>query len=406
MALADTGKAIGKVTKLLIECLGARTRLTVTEGRTEPSANSSSTKNNKLNIFLYEALFDPSLKNISLDEGQPPPLWLVLKYLMTAFDKDGYTDTVQAHEYLGQGICALQELSFLLVHNKLPIDVVEALSPNPEPLKITFDEVSSELLSKLMQGSDEKYRFSIGFQVRPVMIVTREPPSYSLLVGVDYTKPKPGVIGEEGIHLDLLPSLGPKITRVEPSKFEVHNSQSPSAITIFGSDLNLSNLSVSLGAATLTIAHQRPDRLECTVDGNISISAGSHPLSIVQTLPSGRKRRSNLLIGELLPTLSTATPSSLKLTKQQKPNSPVFILGEIEMTGFLLGSKTDDIFVALFRNGRVEKVFDTFTTNESQQKLTLKIAKSDAVPPGKYLVILRVNGQQAKQSPKVDLTVP
>ncbi len=182
MALAETGKAIGKVTQLLNDHLQNRTNIDVTVGKPEDAAK----RKNTFNLFLYEALFDASLKNVTLDEGKPPPLWLVLKYLLTSFDKEGDSDSKEAHELLGEGIRVLQELSYLPLSTDTKIR--SALEDNPEPLKITFDEVSSELLSKLMQGSDETYRFSIGFQVRPVMIATAEPPSYSLLVGVDYTK--------------------------------------------------------------------------------------------------------------------------------------------------------------------------------------------------------------------------
>jgi len=216
MALADTGKAIGKVTELLRQHLEHKTGkigIDVTVGRPEPSTNSNSSAKPRLNLFLYEALFDPTMKNIALDEGQSPPLWLVLKYLITAFDDDGKSDTGPAHENLGEGLRALQELSFLPLSSiVLPADIAAALGDNPEVLKITFDEAPSELLSKLMQGTDEKYRFSMSFQVRPVMIAAGVAPAYSLLVGVDYTESPPEEIGEAGIQIPVVPSLGPNIT--------------------------------------------------------------------------------------------------------------------------------------------------------------------------------------------------
>ncbi|MFQ5793439.1 MAG: Pvc16 family protein [Candidatus Bipolaricaulia bacterium] len=395
MALADTELAIGKVSDLLIEHLSAETNLSIKVGRPEPAPG---TDGERLNLFLYEALFDPSLKNLPFDEGQPAPLWLVLKYLMTAFDEAGDSDSVKAHENLGKGIRALQKLSYLPLHT-----TIDALKDNPEILKITFDEASSELLSKLMQGSDEKYRFSISFQVRPVMIATDELPSYSLLVGVDYTESPIEVIGEAGVQIPVIPSMGPKITHISPSKFEVN-----STLTILGSDLDLSGLSVCLGPAELAVTAQQPDKLECLVDETIEngsvISAGSHPISVVQTLLTGRRRSSNLLIGDLLPTLTDAVPNSLQHDDLADPDSDVF--GNIDMTGVLLGTEEDDIFVALYRDGSTVKVFDEFTTDPSQNTLTLAIKQEDAVPPGKYRVILRVNGQQSKNSPEVELIVP
>jgi hypothetical protein len=402
MALADTYQAIGKVTMLLHEHLVHKTDLPVTVGRPEPGSNGGGQGGPRLNLFLYEALFDPSLKNVPLDEGQKPPLWLVLKYLITAYDELGHSDTILAHEQLGKGLRALQELSFLsLSAIALPADILPALKDNPEVLKITFDEASSELLSKLMQGSDEKYRFSMAFQVRPVMIAPAAPPDYSLLVGVDYTATPPAVIGEEGIHLEVLPSMGPLIDEIMPSRFEVKDT-----ITVKGANLDLSGLSLRLGQASLAVTAQRPDRLQAKVNGGITggtiLSAGSQVLAVVQSLSGGRSRSSNLLVGGLLPTLKTAAPSGLLLAATPPPR----VYGDIIMTGTLLGRQEDDLFVALYQEGQAVKVFDApFTFSPGQTGLTLHIPDTLAVPPGSYRLILRINGQQARQSPTVGLVV-
>lgn len=404
MARADTGKAIGKVTKLLQDSLSKI--YPTTAGRPEPSNGSG----HRLNIFLYEALFDSSLKNTPLDEGQPAPIWLVLKYLLTAFDDNGESDTAQAHEYLGEGVRALQELNFLFPN----ASTIAFLGDNPEPLKISFDETPSDLLSKIMQGSDEKYRFSIGFQVRPVMIAMGEPPSYNLLVGVDYTKSPLVTIGEKGVKIPVIPSMGPTITSISPSKFEVG-----STLTIFGSDLNLFGLSVMLGSAELAVTAQRQDRLECFVDGAIkgggAISAGSHPVSVVQILPTGRRRSSNLLVGNLLPDLSSAEVVAGSFTLAAPPPATPKVFGNIDLTGRLLATKTDDILVALYKDGHTVRLLDEefdFTVAQPPpppvpplSRIRLKMKNRDAVTPGKYRIILRINGQQAKNSPEVNLIV-
>lgn len=404
MALADTTKAIGVVTELLKDRLTNRTSLPVTVRRIEEAATTSNPAGKKLNLFLYEALFDPSLKNVSLGQGQPPPLWLVLKYLLTAFDDVQDSDTVQAHEYLGEGIRALQELSFLPL-TALPGGVIDALTDNPEPLKVTFDETPSDLLSRLMQGSDERYRFSIGFQVRPVMIATREAPTYSLLVGIDYMTDPNQEIGEDGIQLTVTPSMGPQLTEVTPSKFEADPDPNLHTVLILsGSNLNLSGLAVKLGPATLAvIPPPQPDNLRCRVDGAIAdgrvISAGSHPLSVDQTLPTGRHRASNLLIADLMP----------KLTKAEfQPPAAPGTQGSIALEGVLLGREDDDILVSLYQDGRIVRTFDEVTvvpaaaTDPEQTGLVLTLG-TGAIQSGKYRVILRVNGQQAKASPEVDI---
>lgn len=400
MALANSTQAIGAVTKAIADRLKARTTLDVSVGRPEPPSSTAAGK--RLNLFLYEIQFDGCLKNVPLDEGQRPPLWLVLKYLLTGFDQDGKTtETFDAYDNLGAGIAALQELNFL------PVTAIAALGDNPEHLTITFDEAPTDLLSKVMQGSDEKYRLSVAFQVRPVMIAPAEPPSYSLLVGIDYTPPVT-IVGEAAIHIPVLPSLGPSITEIIPASFELN-----STVTILGTDLHLPNLSINLGPVVLPVTMQQPDRLQFVVRDDIAtgdaISAGSLPVSVSQLLPTGRRRSSNLLVGQLVPTLTTAAILAGSLqTVATVPPTVGWKFATIVLTGKLLGADfIDEFYLALFRDGTTVKLFDALTDNsppgppQTERRFAMK--KADAVPPGEYLVLYRVNGQQARQSLPIDL---
>lgn len=395
MALADTGKAIGAVSQLLRDRLLARLAGTVSNVRIgKPEMSGEGITNPRLNLFLYEIQIDPHLRNRSLDPGQSTPLWLVLKYLLTAFDEGGDSDSIESHEYLGEGMRVLQELSFLPLIS-LPPDVFQALNSNPEALKITFDPTSSELISKLMQGAEDKYRCSIGFEVHPVMIATAELSSYSLLVGVDYVKNT--IIGAKGIQIPVLPSMGPKIDAIAPLKIApplpavFPDTPQPSILTIRGNNLALSNLTVRLGPVELPIVAKSPDTLKCELNGNISdgtvISAGSHPVCVVESLPNGKARSSNLLVASLLPVITGATFSGGNL---------------LNLEGFLLGKASDDVFVALYQNGKTVRVFDKFVEigpgPPAQTQLQVEITDPS---PGSYRVILRVNGQQAQNSPEV-----
>ena len=405
MSLAETSKAIGKVTDAISQRLFDRTGITVSVGRPEPPTNVTAA--NRLNLFLYEVQFDGSLKNVPLDEGQRPPLWLVLKYLLTAFDADGTTsDSVKAYENLGDGVRALQELSEFPLTPGLPVAIVDALKDNPEDLKITFDEAPTELLSKVMQGSDEKYRLSVAFQVRPVMLAAAELPSYSLLVGIDYTTMT--TIGERGVKIPVIPSMGSTITDVSPSSFELGQT-----VTLRGDDLHLSGLSVKLGPVELPVTMQKPDRLQFVVRPDLVtpavISAGSHPIIVTQLLTNGKKRSSNTLIGHLRPTLATAVIFGAINTVAIPPPPLGWRFGTIDITGQLLGKNdVDDFYLALYQSGATFSLLDsqndTSPVGAPQTQRRFLMNQLDAVPPGKYLVIYRVNGQQAPQSFEVDLT--
>jgi hypothetical protein len=405
MALGDSARAIGAVTRLLQEHL-IRRAFAVSVGKPE-QANATDT-NAKLNLFLYETAIDASLRNVPLQDDQPPPLWLTLKYLLTAFDDAESSDSADAHELLGRGLSALHELNFLRLDAAVGFDVRRALENSPEPLKITFDEAPADLLSKIMQGTDERYRLSMAFQVRPVMIVPAEPPSFALLVGVDYTQAPPAIVGRDGVGLATLASLGPRLAVVEPSAFEPGD-----VLTLTGDDLHLAGLECRLHGVQLVILGQQPDRLTVRAEGALidgltegpivaggAISAGEHVLQVRQLMPNQRFRSSNLLSGRLLPVVSAAT---------------IDAAGALIVTGALLGTWSDDVLVAFTRDGTLVRVFEAgpepppaaaaLTVQPAADQQTLTIAGVQAeFPVGEYRVLVRVNGQQARISPTVTIS--
>src|SRR5262245_1909346 len=247
MPLVDSSRAIGAVTGLLAQRIELLTGRNVTIGRPEPPG-ANGIANPRLNLFLYEAVFDGNLRNTALDEGQDAPLWLVVRYMITPFDDDGESDTADAYRVLGDGLRALQSLALLPVAGLQPEDQA-ALDPNPQALRLTFNEAPSSLLSTLMQGTDEKYRFSMCFEVRPLMIAAAAPGAYSLLIGVDYTGPPGTEAANGGVALAVEPTLGPLIDRVTPSSFKAGDPP----VRIDGTDLDIGDLGVLLGPVLLPL---------------------------------------------------------------------------------------------------------------------------------------------------------
>jgi hypothetical protein len=387
MSLAHSTTAIGAVTRLLQDHL-LRRSFQVSIGKPEDAIDTDSNAP-KLNLFLYEAAFDPQLRNTPLRDAEPPPLWLVLKYLLTAFDSSEGSDSPIAHDLLGQGMAALHELNFLRLDPAVDLTVRRALENNPEPLKLTFEESNLDLLAKIMQGNEERYRLSVAFQMRPVMIVPASLPRSSLLVGVDYTTAPETIIGRDGVQIDVIPSLGARLTRLEPDRVEVGAS-----LTVFGDDIAGTNMEVVLGNVALTVVERHVDRLVVTAEGSpgtpiasgTTLSAGEMPLVVRRRLSPTRTRSSNLLALRLLPTLTGATLAG----------------SDLQLQGLLLGGDTDDVIVVFYRpaDGATVRMFDTVTAAADQQTLTVPGAAT-AVPAGTYRVILRVNDQQAKASPTV-----
>jgi len=388
MAQVDSQRAIGAVTKLLREHLN-RQGFDVAVGKPEDAADSNTTA--KLNLFLYEITIDGAMRNTALEEGKPPPVWMVLRYLLTAFDDAEDSDSPDAHELLGRGLMALDGLNYLRLDSAVALDVRRALEMNPEPLKITFEDSTTDLLSKLMQGSDESYRLSAAVQVRPVLLMPAAREPSSLLVGVDYSQSPAAEIGTEGIGIDVIPSLGPVLERVEPASVAPGES-----FTIHGMDLHLGGLEAVLGGQVLRVVAQTPDTMTVEADGTPtdggatgpiaagnSISAGEHPLSVRRVVGSGKLRSSNMIGLGLQPVVTGAALAGADLT----------------LTGQLLGSAADDIVLTLMQEGAPVASFETAVPTDNQQSVTITGVTS--VGAGTYLAILRVNGQQARIAPLV-----
>lgn len=385
MVLANTGRAIAAVTQTLQERLTTALGTTIDQvsvGRPEPPQGQAVTP--RLNLFLYEIDVDGFLRNESLDEGQPPPLWLALRYLVTAFDDTGESDSINAHNILGAGLRALHAANFL----QPTAGTIDALRDNPNELKVTFDAATVDLISKLTQGPDMKFRCSAAFEVRPVLIAPAEPASYSQLVGIDYTKQV--IIGDEGVRTAVQPSLGPTLDTISPAKFEVGDT-----LELTGNDLHLEGITMRLGPASLPITTRTANFVQCTVPATLAagnvVSAGSLPVIAVQPVLAGQEMSSNAVTGGLLPRVDTVTVTA--------GVPPV-----VNLTGVLLGTASDSVFAALSRDGHVVRVFDLFTRPTADQTtLNFEVTATPAVPAGIYRVILRVNGEQARNSPEVTL---
>jgi hypothetical protein len=376
MALADTKEAVGAVTQMLQTKLSAATGVNVTIGRPEAAAKSN-VEGSKLNLFLYQLGFDPHMKNFPIDDGQPAPLWTVLHYLVTAFDTGKESDSIEAHKLLGRGLTALQGLNYIEPN---PAVIADApLVDNPEPLKVTFDNADVELLSKVMQGSDESYRVSAAFQIRPVMLATDELPSYAPAVLTIGPPASPGVA--------VLPSMGPRLNPFEQDKFEAGD-----VLALTGAELGTVS-EVCFGDVCYPATFAGGE-LSVTVPAATVLSAGNYGLTAVRILPSGRRFSSNAIPARLLPTLTTASHGPLTAIGSGA------LHGSLTLNGARLGGPDDSIFIALYRDG-VSAVLLEATGIAAQNTLSVTVTPEQALDPGTYYVILRVNGEQAINSPAV-----
>jgi hypothetical protein len=376
MALSDSLDAIGAVTELLQTQLQAVSKIGVEVGR--PGAGGAQ-MGRRLNLFLYRVAFDPGLRNLPLDDGQQPPLWLVLHYLLTAYE-DHESDTAKAHRVLGRGLSALQSMAVL--H---PAGSNLALAANPQALKITFDDADVELVSRLTQGGEERFRLSAAFQVRPVMVATGEPPDFAPLVktvGFETLPPGPAVI----------PTLGGRLERVEPDVFAAG-----ATLTLSGSDLD-GYEQVRIGTQTFATVPAADGAKSVTVPAATTLSAGAYPVVLVRALDAAHRITSNALLVHMLPVVTGATPG---------PRSPASdatrLVGTFTVQGNRLGGLADDVLVAVVGDRGTAWMLDVPGT-AAQTSLAVTVDDAHALEAGRYAVIVRVNGEQAVDTFVLDWT--
>ncbi len=379
MPLTASTEAIGAVSELLSLQLSSRlNNLPVPVGR--PSDAQSVEGSRSLNLYLYRIAFDAHLRNTAMDHGQPPPLWLVLHYLLTAFDADHESETTAAHRLLGQGLVALQEMNVL----RPPVSL-QALTDNPEPLKISFDDAEPGLLNQLFGGHDEPLRLSAAFQVRPVMLATGQPPSLAPLVQSVGPPSAPGVL--------VLPSLGARLTSIEPARFVAGD-----VVTLRGLDLAGHDRIRLGGHDLLPLAAQPQDRgdvLRFQLPANTPIAAAGYAVSVSRTLPSGRRMTSTPLLGELLPVVSGVALAGALTPVDGR------LAGSFTVSGAQFGGPGEAVFALLFRDGQARLLLEP-SAPPGATSASFTVPPAQAQPAGLYRVILRVNGQQAVASPELD----
>jgi hypothetical protein len=146
-----------------------------TEVTVQPLDKARGDKNSdQINLFLYQTNVNAAWRNIAmpnrggLGEAGYPPLPLELGYLVTAYGKDN--EDISSHRLLGKA------MSILLDHPILMSDEIESNLPGNdlyeqiEKVKISYQPMSVEEISKLWTAFQAQYRISASYQVSVVLI--------------------------------------------------------------------------------------------------------------------------------------------------------------------------------------------------------------------------------------------
>jgi Pvc16 N-terminal domain len=145
-----------------------------------PDKARGSNNANQLNLFLYQVLPDAAWRNLNLPrqvapgETGNPPLAVTMHYMLTAFGRDNDVGVPFGHYLLGQA------MSVLFDHAVLGQDEIRSataialpgsdLFKQVERVRVTWQPLSLEEISKLWTGLATQYRLSVIYEVSVALI--------------------------------------------------------------------------------------------------------------------------------------------------------------------------------------------------------------------------------------------
>lgn len=164
-----------------------RNDLQVTLSTPQPEGDAQAAEPTRVNLFLYRATENASLKNQMIPgQGHPgeyghPPLSLVLHYLLTAYgttDDNGLLNETLAHFLLGSAMRVLHDYpviteALMTVNSPVAQILHSSLRGEFEQVKVCLDPISLEDLSKVWTALTRPYRLSTAYSMSVVQIESR-----------------------------------------------------------------------------------------------------------------------------------------------------------------------------------------------------------------------------------------
>jgi len=141
--------------------------------------------NNQLNLFLYQVMRNGAWSNRDIPQqvkpGETgfPPLPLNLYYLVTAFGRDNDVTQAFGHELLGKAMSTLHD-HMILGADEIRTATAATLPRNDldrqiERVRITFQPLSLDEISKLWTGFAMQLRLSAAYEVSVALIESTQP---------------------------------------------------------------------------------------------------------------------------------------------------------------------------------------------------------------------------------------
>ena len=272
----------------------------------------------QINLFLYGTEVAPAFRNApmpgALPPGQPgpPPLALVLKYLITAYGDNSIDFSV--HKILGEAMLVLHDNAILSNIQISGLNPDAGLPDQFEKIKITPLPLGLDDMSKLWNSFQTDYRVSAAYEVSVVLIES----SKVIKTPLPVLKR-----GERDQGASVLSSASPDI-----SGFRFPN-QKPAAnlgdmITLLGENLSGEGVMVRFKHPKLTSPiEMEPEENSSEFELRVKIPdatepgvasdwpAGFYKVSLVNRLPDTPVWISNILSMPLSPEIITLNPTTI-----------------------------------------------------------------------------------------------
>lgn len=377
--------AIAAVTATLQAILGTEivtdpdlTDTTVTALPLDKARGTNTT--NQLNLFLYQVLPNAAWRNMDMPKTVRPgengmsPLALDLHYLITAFGRENDTSQPFDHHLLGKAMSILYDHALLGPEEISTAFPGSGLESQPDRVRITWQPLSLEDISKLWMGFATQYRLSVGYDVSVTLIDSTQPVSAPLPVL------KVGPTGKGPFALASIVPPNPTLTCVTPPNRQT-SARLGDILTITGLNLAGTNISVvfdhPLWSATVAVApNPGATASQITVqipNDAVHWPAGFYTVSVQLQRPQETYQRTTNQLSFSLAPAFTITPASAPAGNitYTVNSSPQVWVGQI--VSLLVGS--------------LEIAATAFTA----QTGTLTFAAT-SVAAGSYYVRLRIDG--------------
>jgi hypothetical protein len=327
-----------------------------------PDKARGSITSNQINLFLYQVLPNAAWRNMDVPRQVKPgetgmsPLALDLRYLLTVFGRENDNSQPYDHHLLGRAMSVLYDHA-LLGPDEIKLALPgSGLEQQVDRVRITFQPLSLEDISKLWTGFATQYRLSVGYDVSVVLIDSTQPVKSPLPVLTRGAQDKGPVA-----RGSLIPPF-PELDSVEPPNEQL-SVRLGEILTLTGHDLDGSNIGVifnhSLWASPVEVAPQAGGtftELTVQIPNQPAVwPAGFYTLQVAVQRPGETYRRTtNELSITLAPTI-TITPQSapagnLTYTVNTSPDiwpgqTTALLLGDQNIPGPALSAQTSTLTI-------------------------------------------------------------